>query len=101
MVCIISCHYSRYHLFNTCLTTSFLVSAAFVKALNGIHNAGIVHTDLRIDNLTINDNGEVFIIDFDCAEHLVRQNDYFGYEDMKEMMSAIGWGEDSDSADNE
>lgn len=82
------------------LITFSLVSTAFVKALKGIHNAGILHTDLRIDNLAVNDKGEVFIIDFDCAEDYIRPNDHFGDGDMKDMMGAIGWGEDSDSDDN-
>jgi tRNA A-37 threonylcarbamoyl transferase component Bud32 len=35
--------------------------------LKGIHNAGIVHGNLRLDNLLINDSGDVGIVDFDHA----------------------------------
>lgn len=80
-----------------------------MDVLQGIHGTGIVHTDLRIDNLMINDEGDVFIIDFDCADDY--QDDNFEERcdrDMAEMLECLGseWpfpgesaGEDADQDD--
>jgi serine/threonine protein kinase len=39
----------------------------FDEMLKSIHNAGIVHGNIRLDNLLVNDSGDVAIVDFDCA----------------------------------
>ncbi|KDR66158.1 hypothetical protein GALMADRAFT_283987 [Galerina marginata CBS 339.88] len=44
---------------------------SFLRALNSIHRAGIRHHDIRADNLLVNSDGQVFIIDFDCADNNV------------------------------
>ena len=36
--------------------------------LNSIHKAGIIHGNLRLDNMLVNDTGEVAIVDFDQAQ---------------------------------
>lgn len=36
--------------------------------LDAIHDAGVVHHDIRAPNLMVNDDGKVFIVDFDMAE---------------------------------
>ncbi|KAG6877268.1 hypothetical protein C0992_010402 [Termitomyces sp. T32_za158] len=41
---------------------------AYLDALQSIHEAGVRHRDLRLENLTIKSNGEPCIIDFDRAE---------------------------------
>lgn len=78
--------------------TTFFTSAAFVNVLEGIHSAGILHNDLRIDNLTIKENGEVCIIDFDLSEHGIWDIELYEI-DMKVILANIGWGVDSDSDD--
>ncbi|KAF8954105.1 hypothetical protein BDZ97DRAFT_2082013 [Flammula alnicola] len=40
---------------------------AFLRALEGIHRGGILHRDIRLDNLLVNDDNEVSVIDFDRA----------------------------------
>lgn len=40
---------------------------ALLSHLRSIHAAKVVHGDLRLDNVMINDNGDVAIIDFDQA----------------------------------
>lgn len=45
---------------------------AFTRALESLHRAQVRHHDIRPDNLTINSDGKVFIIDFDCADWVVR-----------------------------
>ncbi|KAG6894454.1 hypothetical protein C0992_006037, partial [Termitomyces sp. T32_za158] len=42
--------------------------SAYLDALQSIHEAGVRHRDLRLENLTIKSNGEPCIIDFDRAE---------------------------------
>lgn len=37
--------------------------------MTDIHRAGIRHRDIRPENLTIDEQGRVFIIDFDMAEN--------------------------------
>ncbi|CAB4420657.1 unnamed protein product [Rhizophagus irregularis] len=41
-----------------------------IKGLNAIHNHGILHNDIRKENILINDNGEVYLIDFGMARNL-------------------------------
>jgi tRNA A-37 threonylcarbamoyl transferase component Bud32 len=36
--------------------------------LKSIHKAGVIHGDIRLSNLCVNDAGEAFIIDFSHAE---------------------------------
>ncbi|KAH9487267.1 hypothetical protein JR316_0001337 [Psilocybe cubensis] len=50
------------------VTTTQGEREAFTRALESIHRADIRHCDIRADNLTIDSNGKVYIIDFDCAE---------------------------------
>ncbi|KAG6828725.1 hypothetical protein H0H87_001069 [Tephrocybe sp. NHM501043] len=47
------------------LTISESEKAGFMDALKSIHKAGVRHRDLRVENLTINRNGDPYIIDFD------------------------------------
>ncbi|KAF9461070.1 kinase-like domain-containing protein [Collybia nuda] len=42
--------------------------SAFLHVMSNIHTVGIRHHDIRPENLTIDDQGRVFIIDFDMAE---------------------------------
>ncbi|KAF9464919.1 hypothetical protein BDZ94DRAFT_1307629 [Collybia nuda] len=42
--------------------------SAFLRAMSNVHTAGIRHRDIRPENLTVDDEGTVFIIDFDMAE---------------------------------
>ncbi|KAJ7236857.1 hypothetical protein B0H12DRAFT_122332 [Mycena haematopus] len=39
----------------------------FIAILQGIHDAGVRHCDIRLDNLMVSENGEPGIIDFDRA----------------------------------
>ncbi|KAH9474859.1 hypothetical protein JR316_0013327 [Psilocybe cubensis] len=73
---------------------------AFIKALEGIHSARVIHQDLRIDNLMINDAGDVFIIDFDNAEYDTFQRTSIFEEDLGELLTVIGWL-DSDDEDGD
>ncbi|KAG5724599.1 hypothetical protein E4T56_gene4007 [Termitomyces sp. T112] len=61
-----------------------------LDALKSIHNAGVRHRDLRLENLTINHEGNPFIIDFDRA-HL--QADLSSrereYEDFMALLSGL------------
>jgi hypothetical protein len=49
------------------LTDGGSSSYQFLAVLKSIHNAGIIHGNLRRDNLLVNDTGEVAIVDFDQA----------------------------------
>lgn len=44
------------------------LSSAFLRVMTDIHRAGVRHRDIRPENLTVDDHGRVFIIDFDMAE---------------------------------
>ncbi|KAG6878278.1 hypothetical protein C0993_009636 [Termitomyces sp. T159_Od127] len=48
-------------------TISESEKAGFSDVLKSIHNAGVRHRDLRLENLTINHEGLPYIIDFDRA----------------------------------
>ncbi|KAG6902031.1 hypothetical protein C0995_005364 [Termitomyces sp. Mi166 len=49
------------------ITISESERAGYLDALSSIHDAGVRHRDLRIENLTINHEGNPYIIDFDRA----------------------------------
>ena len=38
-----------------------------IKGLEAIHKHGILHNDIREENILINDNGVIFLIDFGIA----------------------------------
>ena len=38
-----------------------------IKGLEAIHSHGILHNDIREENILINDNGDVYLIDFGMA----------------------------------
>lgn len=40
----------------------------FIAVLDGIHEAGVIHRDIRPPNLLVNQDGRVFVIDFDKAK---------------------------------
>lgn len=44
-----------------------------------VHQAGVIHNDIRLENLVINDTNEVAIIDFDRAQ-FCREPDKFESE---------------------
>ena len=46
---------------------------SFRRVLQGLHEAGVRHHDIRADNLLINSRNEVFIIDLDRADFEVSQ----------------------------
>ncbi|KAG6910046.1 hypothetical protein DXG01_013492 [Tephrocybe rancida] len=66
------------------VTISPSEKAGFLGALKSIHNAGVRHRDLRIENLTINRDGHPYIIDFDRADleasETSRKNEYESFE---------------------
>ncbi|KAH9474857.1 Mitogen-activated protein kinase kinase 5 [Psilocybe cubensis] len=69
---------------------------AFIKALKGIHHAHVIHQDIRIDNLMINDAGDVFIIDFDNGRYDPLHESFEYERDMEELLTAIGWLDSDD-----
>lgn len=46
---------------------SLLCRDLFIRLLQAVHAAGVVHGDIRADNLLVDENGGVSIIDFDQA----------------------------------
>ena len=38
-----------------------------IKGLEAIHKHGILHNDIREENILINDNGDIYLIDFGMA----------------------------------
>ena len=59
----------------------FRIVAELSAILNLIHSRGVLHRDLRPDNILIGKNGEVYLIDFDQAvvgTHAARQVDTTG-----------------------
>ncbi|KAJ3515651.1 hypothetical protein NLJ89_g1621 [Agrocybe chaxingu] len=50
------------------VTTNTEEKRAFMKAIRSIHRTRVRHRDIRPDNVTVNDQGKVFFIDFDRAQ---------------------------------
>lgn len=74
------------------ITFTFYVSEshcsdAFARALIQIHQAGIVHNDIRLENLMISNKNEVAIIDFDSAE--VCENNWKFDEEMTALEDVL------------
>lgn len=38
------------------------------QAIDGLHKLGVVHNDLKLDNILFGDNGQVYIIDYGFSE---------------------------------
>jgi serine/threonine protein kinase len=56
-----------------------------IKGLEAIHNHGILHNDIREENILINDNGDVYLIDFRMAswEDTKKKRKLFEEEQLK------------------
>ncbi|KAG6874895.1 hypothetical protein C0992_006065 [Termitomyces sp. T32_za158] len=67
-------------------TISLSEKSAYLDALESIHEAGVRHRDLRLENLTIKNNGAPCIIDFDRAE---MEADKWSLEREKEKLQDI------------
>lgn len=79
----------------------FFYSSALEAILRRIHGADILHNDLRIDNLMVNDHGEVFIIDFDLGEYKKDRDVYYYDKENTHLMSSIGWTQETEDEDDE
>lgn len=69
--------------------------ATIFKALEQIHNAGICHNDVRIDNIVVNQENEIAIIDFDRATFPKRPADF--EKELAELRSTVYCDEESAS----
>ena len=56
-----------------------------IKGLEAIHKHGILHNDIREENILINDNGDVYLIDFGMAsrEDTKKKRKLFEEEQLK------------------
>jgi len=56
-----------------------------IKGLEAIHKHGILHNDIRDENILINDNGDVYLIDFGMAsrEDTKKKRKLFEEEQLK------------------
>ncbi|KAF8959546.1 hypothetical protein BDZ97DRAFT_1390726 [Flammula alnicola] len=72
---------------------------AFLRALKGIHRAGVIHRDIRIDNLLVNEDNEVCIIDFDRAG-LCPDRDVFAKE-IDELRDIVTYIEENEGDEEE
>jgi predicted Ser/Thr protein kinase len=56
-----------------------------IKGLEAIHNHGILHNDIREENILINDNGDIYLIDFGMAsrEDIKKKRKLFDEEQLK------------------
>lgn len=75
------------------LLTQRTSRAAFIKILRQIHRAGVIHNDIRAENLLIAPAGDVSIIDFDRAR-LLRQLDprlrrYIRAAEIRQLISVL------------
>ena len=56
-----------------------------IKGLEAIHKHGILHNDIREENIIINDNGDIYLIDFGMAsrEDIKKKRKLFDEEQLK------------------
>ena len=56
-----------------------------IKGLEAIHKHGILHNDIREENILINDNGDIYLIDFGMAsrEDTKKKRKLFDEEQLK------------------
>jgi serine/threonine protein kinase len=56
-----------------------------IKGLEAIHKHGILHNDIREENILINDNGDIYLIDFGMAsrEDTKKKRKLFEEEQLK------------------
>ena len=56
-----------------------------IKGLEAIHKHGILHNDIREENILINDNGDIYLIDFGMAsrEDIKKKRKLFDEEQLK------------------
>ena len=56
-----------------------------LKGLEAIHKHGILHNDIREENILINDNGDIYLIDFGMASQAdtKKKRKFFEEEQLK------------------
>ncbi|RGB40897.1 hypothetical protein C1646_686732 [Rhizophagus diaphanus] len=62
-----------------------IVSTSAIKGLKAIHKHGILHNDIWEENILINDNGDIYLIDFGMAsqEDTKKKRKLFEKEQLK------------------
>ncbi|RGB43549.1 hypothetical protein C1646_680349 [Rhizophagus diaphanus] len=62
-----------------------IVGTSAIKGLEAIHKHGILHNDIREENIIINDNGDIYLIDFGMAsrEDTKKKRKLFEEEQLK------------------
>jgi len=66
---------------------SIVISLNLLRAIQDLHSQEVIHLDLKPDNVLINDNNDVYIIDFGLAHH-ARYPDLLAEEMRKGIGSA-------------
>ena len=62
---------------------------AFLRVLKSIHDAKVLHRDLRLENLLVQDSGDVAIIDFDRAKVAPEDGLREEYEDLQSLLEDL------------
>jgi serine/threonine protein kinase len=62
---------------------------AFLRVLKSIHDAKVLHRDLRLENLLVQDSGDVAIIDFDRAKLGSEDGLREEYEDLQRLLEDL------------
>jgi RIO-like serine/threonine protein kinase len=62
------------------------VEREIIDAFHAIHGSGVVHGDVRADNILVSEDGKVWIVDFEFAEIVTGNH---GEREILEEMSVV------------
>ena len=76
-------------------------STTITQAFRRLHDAGVLHGDIRTHNLLLDPSGAFYIIDFDQAEVDPDESEYEFKAEMRELTALLYVEEDEDGGDND
>ena len=69
-----------------------MIGIQLVECVRTLHSLGYVHADIKMDNILIGENNQVYLIDYGCAERYLLPNGNHRPDDVTKGIANIHFG---------